>query len=277
MPEVRLVGENGEQLGIQTVRLALETAKKRSLDLVEVAPTAEPPVCRLMDYGKYKYQQAKKESEAKRGQHVTALREVRLRPKIGIHDFDAKSRSARKLLENGDKVKITILFRGREITHPELGFKLLQRMADLLKEVAVIDRQPSMENRRMMLILAPMSTARKVRAETTVAAPQNVPQTKAPKAPVMVADTVAEKPTAAETAAPEPPAAAANAKVATANAPEKNTKEAKPAAPAKKTKEATPAATVKKVKEPAPAAAAKTAKAPAAKSATKTTKAPEVA
>jgi len=191
VPEVRLVGEKGEQLGLQTLHLALETAKKRSLDLVEVAPTADPPVCRLMDYGKYKYQQAKKERDARKGQHVTALREVRLRPKIGVHDFDAKARSAHKLLEDGDKVKITILFRGREITHPELGFKLLQRMADLLKEVAVIDRQPSMENRRMMLILAPMSPKAKARAATSVAAPAPAREDKKP---------------AAKTTAPEPAA-----------------------------------------------------------------------
>lgn len=159
-PEIRLVGEKGEQLGLSTMRAALETAKKQSLDLVEVAPTATPPVCRLMDYGKFKYQQAKKEQDAKKGQHVSALREVRLRPKIGVHDFDAKARSARKLLDAGDKVKVTILFRGREITHPELGFKLLQRMAEQMKDISVIDRQPLMENRRMMLILAPVAAVK---------------------------------------------------------------------------------------------------------------------
>ncbi len=145
-----------------------------------------PPVCRLMDYGKYKYQQAKKESEAKRGQHVTALREVRLRPKIGIHDFNAKSRSARKLLEAGDKVKVTILFRGREITHPELGFKLLQRMAELMKDISVIDRQPLMENRRMMLILAPVTTAKvkpkAAEAAATASAPKKAPSAAKPVA-----------------------------------------------------------------------------------------------
>ncbi|MFH1003007.1 MAG: translation initiation factor IF-3, partial [Chloroflexota bacterium] len=136
--EVRLVGEKGEQLGIMPMYQALETAKKNNLDLVEVAPTAEPPVCRLLDYGKYKYEQTKKEREQRRSQRTSLLREIRLRPKIGTHDFDAKARTAKKLLEGGDKLQVTILFRGREITHPELGLKLLQRMTETLNETAVI-------------------------------------------------------------------------------------------------------------------------------------------
>jgi translation initiation factor IF-3 len=135
---------------------AREVAKGQGLDLVEVAPTAVPPVCRLMDYGKFKYEQAKKEREARRSQRIALLREIRLRPKIGDHDFEAKARTARKLLGGGDKVKVTILFRGREITHPELGWKLLQRMAESLKEVAAADGQPAMEERRMHIVLSPM-------------------------------------------------------------------------------------------------------------------------
>jgi len=134
---------------------ARETARKQSLDLVEVAPTAVPPVCRLMDYGKYKYQQAKRERGDRRSQKISLLREVRLRPKIGEHDFQAKARSARKLVTEGDKLKVTILFRGREITHPELGWKLLQRMTKELEDVAVMERQPAMEGRRMTIILSP--------------------------------------------------------------------------------------------------------------------------
>ena len=153
--EIRLVGEKGEQLGIMPLSQALETARKHSLDLVEVAATATPPVCRLLDYGKYKYEQAKKEREARRSQKVSLLREVRLRPKIGNHDFEAKARSARKLLDGGDKVKVTILFRGREVTHPEIGLKLLQRMAESLNEVASLERQPAMDGKRMSIILAP--------------------------------------------------------------------------------------------------------------------------
>ena len=137
---------------------ALETARKQNLDLVEVAATATPPVCRLLDYGKYRYEQVKKEREARRSQKVSLLREVRLRPKIGDHDFEAKARSVRKLLDEGNKVKVTILFRGREVTHPEFGRRLLQRMTDIVKEVASIERQPLMEGRRMNIILSLVAT-----------------------------------------------------------------------------------------------------------------------
>ena len=158
--EVRLVGEKGEQLGIMPLSQAQEVARNHNLDLVEVAATAVPPVCRLLDYGKYKYEQAKKEREAKKGQRVSLLREVRLRPKIGDHDFEAKARLARKLLDEGDKVKITVMFRGREITHPEIGWKLLQRMAEVQKEVATVDGQPMMVGRRMNVVLSPSSTTK---------------------------------------------------------------------------------------------------------------------
>jgi len=164
--EVRLVGEKGEQLGVMPLSQAREIARKHNLDLVEVAPTAVPPVCRLLDYGKYKYEQAKKEQEARKNQKVSLLREVRLRPKIGNHDFEAKARIARKLLADGDKVKVTIMFRGREITHPELGRKLLQRMIESLQDVASLDRQPVMEGRRLDIILAPATTQKaKIREE----------------------------------------------------------------------------------------------------------------
>jgi translation initiation factor IF-3 len=141
--EIRLVGKKGEQLGIMSVPQALEIAKKDDLDLVEVAPIAVPPVCRLLDYGKYKYEQARKERELRKSQKVSLLREVRLRPKIGNHDFEAKARS--------------VMFRGREITHPEIGLRLLQRMVESQKETASIDRQPSMVARRMTLILSPLT------------------------------------------------------------------------------------------------------------------------
>jgi len=136
---------------------AREVARDRNLDLVEVAATAVPPVCRLLDYGKYKYEQAKKEREAKKNQKIAILREVRLRPKIGDHDFEAKARLTKKLLHGGDKVKVTILFRGREITHPEIGRKLLQRMAETLKEEASAEGQPLMEGRRMNVVLSPVA------------------------------------------------------------------------------------------------------------------------
>jgi len=151
------MGEKGEQLGILPLAQAQEMARKQNLDLVEVAPTATPPVCRLLDYGKYKYAQAKKEQEAKKSQKTSELRQVRMRPKIGEHDFNAKARTTRKLLNGGDKVKVTILFRGREITHPDLGWKLLQRMAENMADISNMERQPSIEGRQMHAILAPAS------------------------------------------------------------------------------------------------------------------------
>ncbi len=153
--EVRLVGEKGEQLGIMPLSQAMETARKHNLDLVEVAATAVPPVCRLLDYGKYKYEQAKKERELRKSQKVSLLREVRLRPKIDNHDFESKLRSVRKLLDEGDKVKVTVRFRGREITHPEIGWRLIQRMSESLQGTAAIARQPVIEGRSMTVILSP--------------------------------------------------------------------------------------------------------------------------
>ncbi|MFC2039680.1 translation initiation factor IF-3 [Chloroflexota bacterium] len=162
--EIRLVGDKGEQLGVMSIGQAIDAAKKSNLDLVEVASSAVPPVCRLLDYGKYKYEQTKKEHEAKKSQKVTVLRQVRIRPKIGDHDFLAKAKTARKLLQqDGAKVRINIMFRGREITHPELGFKLLKRMAEILGDVASLERQPMMEGRQMNIILAPMAEKPKVK------------------------------------------------------------------------------------------------------------------
>ncbi len=144
---------------------ARETALKHNLDLVEVAPTASPPVCRLLDYGKYKYDQSKKEQEARKSQKASLLREIRLRPKIGNHDFEAKSRSARKLLAGGDKVKVMVRFRGREITHPELGWKLLKRMSETLSEVAYLERQPVLQGKAMNIILSPATSKPRAKEE----------------------------------------------------------------------------------------------------------------
>ncbi len=163
---MRLVGEQGEQLGIMPLYQAWEKAKQDNLDLVEVAATAVPPVCRLLDYGKYRYEQTKKEREARKSQKVSLLREVRLRPKIGDHDFEAKARSAKKLLEGGDKVKLTVMFRGREITHPEIGRRLLERMAELLKGTASAEGQPLLAGRRMAMTLSSVAVQKtKVKEE----------------------------------------------------------------------------------------------------------------
>ncbi len=165
---MRLVGENGEQLGTMALYQAREVAKSHGLDLVEVAPTAVPPVCRLLDYGKFKYEQAKKERVARKGQKIVELREIRLRPKIGEHDFETSANKARKLLGEGDKVKVTVMFRGREITHTDLGWKLLKRMAETLKDASNVDSQPMMEDRRMNLILSPLAPPQKPKVKQEV-------------------------------------------------------------------------------------------------------------
>jgi len=176
------VGEKGEQLGIMPLSQALETARKHNLDLVEVAPTAVPPVCRLLDYGKYKYEQAKKERELRKSQKVSLLREVRLRPKIDNHDFESKIRMVKKLLGEGDRVKVAVRFRGREITHPEIGWRLIQRMTESLQGVAAIARQPVIEERNMNVILLPLSDQQvKAKAKAGVKAEAKTEAKKEPK------------------------------------------------------------------------------------------------
>ena len=142
-------------MGVMPLYQAREVAKAQNLDLVEVAATSVPPVCRLLDFGKFKYEQAKKEREARKSQKIVLLREVRIRPKIGDHDFESKAKIAKKLLDGGDKVKITVMFRGRESSHPEIARKLVQRMAETLKETAFVERNPAFEGNRMHIILAP--------------------------------------------------------------------------------------------------------------------------
>ena len=153
--EVRLIGEDGEQLGIMPLRQALEMSRERNTDLVEVAPTAVPPVCRLLDYGRFMYEQSKKEQEARKRQKATLLREVRLRPRISEHDLERKTSLVGKFLEGGDKVKVMVLFRGREVTHPEIATELLRRMFSSLKETAVIEKPPTLDGRIMTVILSP--------------------------------------------------------------------------------------------------------------------------
>ncbi len=153
--EVRVVSGTGEQLGILNVRDALRMAVEQQLDLVEVAPNAKPPVCRIMDYGKYKYEQSKREKEAKKKQKIISIKEVKLRPNIEDHDFDTKSKNAIRFLKDGDKVKATIMFRGREMSHTELGKVLLDRLAELVKDIAIIERHPKVEGKNMIMILSP--------------------------------------------------------------------------------------------------------------------------
>ena len=155
--EVRLIDANGDQLGIKSRQEALEIAETRNLDLVLVAPNAKPPVCRIMDYGKYRFEQQKKEKEARKKQKVINVKEVRLSPSIEEHDFNTKLRNARKFLEKGDKVKVSIRFRGRAITHKELGQKVLERFAEACKDIATVEQRAKMEGRSMFMMLAPSS------------------------------------------------------------------------------------------------------------------------
>ena len=153
--EVRLIDSNGDQLGVKSRQEALEIATTRNLDLVLVAPNAKPPVCRIMDYGKYRFEQQKKEKEARKKQKVINVKEVRLSPGIEDHDFNTKLRNARKFLEKGDKVKVSIRFRGRAITHKDLGRDVLERMAEECNDVSTVEQKPKMEGRSMFLMLAP--------------------------------------------------------------------------------------------------------------------------
>ncbi|MED0658925.1 MULTISPECIES: translation initiation factor IF-3 [Bacillus] len=155
--EVRLIDQNGEQLGIKSKNEALEIAARANLDLVLVAPNAKPPVARIMDYGKYKFEQQKKEKEARKKQKVINVKEVRLSPTIEEHDFNTKLRNARKFLEKGDKVKASIRFKGRAITHKELGQKVLDRFAEACDDVATVETKPKMDGRSMFIVLAPKS------------------------------------------------------------------------------------------------------------------------
>ncbi|MGZ6141488.1 MAG: translation initiation factor IF-3 [Myxococcaceae bacterium] len=187
--EVRVIGAGGEQLGVLPIDQALRLAQDDGLDLVEVSPLAKPPVCKIMDYGKFKYTEKKKQSEAKKKQVVVQLKEVKLRPRTEEHDYDVKLKKVREFLGEANKARITVMFRGREITHRELGQKVLQRVIEDLKETAVIESAPRMEGRQMFMILAPnpkMLQAQRSRAQAHAAQPQRpegAPGAAAPQAP----------------------------------------------------------------------------------------------
>lgn len=172
MPEVRVIDEEGRQIGVIRTSEALQMAREREVDLVEVAAQASPPVARLMDFGRFKYEQSKKEREAKKHQQNVQLREVRMKPKIDDHDVDFKTRTAAKLLKQGDKVKVTVMFRGREITHPQIGKALLDRVLRSLEDIAMLEKDAMLEGRHMTIILAPdkKKMAAKARAAAAAAA-----------------------------------------------------------------------------------------------------------
>ncbi|HTO91141.1 MAG TPA: translation initiation factor IF-3 [Candidatus Sulfotelmatobacter sp.] len=155
VPQVRVIGDDGEQVGVITTREALAMAQSRGLDLVEVSPTARPPVCRIMDYGKFKYEQNRRARKAKKNQHQMQLKEIKMRPKIEEHDYLFKVNHAREFLEERDKVKVTVTFRGREIAHQELGHKLIQKVIAALGDVATVETPPRSEGRTLLTVLMP--------------------------------------------------------------------------------------------------------------------------
>ena len=176
--EVSVIGDDGEPIGTLPTGEALDMARDQDLDLVEVAPTANPPVCRIMDYGKHKYKASKKAHEAKKKQKVIHVKEVKFRPNTDKHDFDFKLRNVHRFLGNGDKAKVVIFFKGREIAHREFGMRVLERVADATEEVAIIEQQAKQEGRTLVMILAPINTKTKkggVLKAQPVAKPIEVP------------------------------------------------------------------------------------------------------
>ncbi len=155
MPEIRLIDQDGENAGVVSPATAIEMAEEVGLDLVEISPGANPPVCKIMDFGKFKYEQQKKAVEAKKKQKIIEIKEVKFRPNIDTHDYDVKMRSVNKFLGDGDKVKVTLRFRGREMAHQERGRELLEKIAGDIEEIAKIEAMPKMEGRQMIMVVAP--------------------------------------------------------------------------------------------------------------------------
>jgi translation initiation factor IF-3 len=213
VPKVRLIGAEGEQLGIVDIDDALKRAQDADLDLVEVAPGSKPPVTRLLDYSKYKYEQEQKQKQARKHQQQVNIREIKLRPKIAQHDYETKKGHVERFLRHQDKVKVTIMFRGREQAHPERGRALLQRLFEDLGELAVIESQPLQEGRNMSMLLAPGKEAAKEDAEAKPAEADETP-VEAEGAPAEAEASAVEEESAVEAEAPaveEEPAAEAEA------------------------------------------------------------------
>ncbi|ABC81746.1 translation initiation factor IF-3 [Anaeromyxobacter dehalogenans] len=202
--EVRVIGAEGEQLGVLPIDQALARAQELGMDLVEVSPMAKPPVCKIMDYGRFKYLEKKKQNEAKKKQVVVQLKEVKLRPRTEEHDYDTKIKKVREFLAEANKARITVMFRGREMSHRELGQKVLQRVIEDLRDVAVIESAPRMEGRQMFMILAPNPKMLQSQRDKAKAAAAAAPAA-APAAPAAGAPAPAPAP-----AAPAPAPAAAD-------------------------------------------------------------------
>ena len=155
VPEVRLIGAEGENLGVMPPAKAIDLAVAAGLDLVEISPTANPPVCKIMDFGKFKYDQQKREAEARKKQKIIEVKEIKFRPGTDVHDYEVKMRNVVKFLENGDKVKVTLRFRGREMAHQQLGLDLLNRVAAYVSEIGKVENMPKMEGRQMVMMIGP--------------------------------------------------------------------------------------------------------------------------
>jgi translation initiation factor IF-3 len=215
IPQVRVIDDEGNQLGVMPTPRALEMAQERGLDLVEVAPMAAPPVARFLDFGQYKYELTKREKENKRRQRSVTFKEVRLSPKIGSGDFATKLHRAVEFLEGGDRIKVTVRFRGRELSHPELGRVLLERFAEQVKEHAVIERQPVLEGKSMFIVLASTHKPKVAEVPQRPGRPDDAAVPAAPAAapaasPAAPAPAAASGPAAATTAAPAPAARQTN-------------------------------------------------------------------
>ncbi len=156
--EVRLIGDDGEQLGIMSASAAMDIAIEKDLDLVKIAPQSVPPVCKIMDYGKFRFEQSKKDKEAKKNQHIVEVKEIRMSPSIGENDFNVKLKNAQKFLREGDRVKVSVRFRGREMAHTNLGTDLLADFAEKCAEIAVLDKEAKLEGRNMSMFLSPRQT-----------------------------------------------------------------------------------------------------------------------
>jgi translation initiation factor IF-3 len=222
--DVRVVDEDGSQLGVMRTADALRLAQERGLDLVEVAPLATPPVARLLDFGQYKYELTKREKEAKRRQRSVTFKEVRLKPKIGIGDFETKVRRAIEFLEEGDRIKVAVQFRGRELTHPQIGRDLLDRFAELIKDHGVVERAPLLEGKSMHITVASVhkpkvhelspQAAERARSESSEPSPEAAEQ------PVSDSGALAVEAKPQAAASPEPPAKPARSKSAPKAGPE---------------------------------------------------------
>lgn len=176
VPEVRLVGPAGEQVGIVRIEDALRLAQESDLDLVEVAPNSRPPVCKLMDFGKFKYEAAMKARETRRNQTNVIIKEMKLRPKIDPHDYGTKKGHIERFLKAGDKVKVTIMFRGREQSRPELGYRLLQKLAEDVAELGVVESAPKQDGRNMIMVISPLRKKSEIKSKADAEAAQNAVQ-----------------------------------------------------------------------------------------------------